>query len=126
MDKKKYLICGFIGGNNMGDEIILQNIIKTIRKNEDNDCEFIITSFKPQETKSFTNERSVYWSGVSKKFLFGKKEIINIIKKVDKVVIGGGGLLQDVHSLHTIPRYLSIALIAQFLNKPVFYLSLGI
>jgi len=126
MNKKKYLICGFIGGNNTGDEIILQNIIKTIKKTEDNDCEFIITSFKPKETNFFTNEKSIYWDGISKKFIFGQKEIFNIIKEVDKVIIGGGGLLQDVHSVRTIPRYLSIALIAQFFNKPVFYLSLGI
>ncbi|WP_085506168.1 polysaccharide pyruvyl transferase family protein [Thalassobacillus devorans] len=121
---KRFLISGFVGADNIGDELILDSI-KNIIKSAEKDAVFTVLSIDPKTTKELHGVNSIYWPGLS----LNMKRLIAVFKGIseaDYVIIGGGGLLQDVHWVGTIPRYLSIALFAKILKKPVIYFSLGV
>src|SRR5699024_6875757 len=64
--------------------------------------------------------------GKSKKSFNDLKKYIHCVKKSDYVIIGGGGLIQDVHTSGAIPKYLIAAILGKYYDKKVIYYSLGI
>lgn len=125
----KYFISCFSGAKNMGDEFILKCLVKNIQ-DYDKDSKILVSSLNPEYTES-TIENNIIateWHGIgiTKKALKNMSSLKKAIKNVDYVVIGGGGLLQDVHSVETIPRYLISAVFAKLFNKKVIYYSMGI
>ncbi|MGL6174203.1 MAG: polysaccharide pyruvyl transferase CsaB [Cellulosilyticaceae bacterium] len=118
MDRKNTIvISGYYGFDNIGDEAVLQSIIGALRQEMEN-VKIIVLSNTPQKTKALY--------GVEVVNRWKIKEVINAIKQSDLLISGGGSLLQDVTSNKTIPYYLGIIKIAQFLKKPVVLYSQGV
>lgn len=108
----KFVISGYYGFKNTGDEAILDVIIEQIQK-ADPQAEIIIPS-------PSAGNRSLM--AIPRYNLFS---LVKAIKKADVLISGGGGLLQDSTGLFTVPYYLGIIYIAKFLKKKVVFLGQG-
>lgn len=108
----KYLISGYVGFDNFGDEAIasvLSNYLKT------NGAEKITyLSINPQKT---ANSYGV-----------DAAPMLNFIKPIlesDVLISGGGSLLQDITSLKSLLYYLSVIMTALVFGKKVFIFAQG-
>lgn len=123
---KKILICGFYGAGNLGDELILYAVIKNIREKIP-DTSINVMSFDPEQTKNIHGIDAVEAIG---DYRFGiaplrSKKNWEELRKADLILMGGGGLFQDVKYWPTISRYLRVALMAKILGKPVLLFAVG-
>ena len=114
--KKRFVLSGYFGFKNCGDEAILSVLVKKLQ----NDGHRItIISSDPQYTKKqFKHIRSVY--------TFKFQDIIGAIAKSNVLVSGGGSLLQDVTSIKSLIYYLLVISIGLFLRKKVIIFAQGI
>ena len=102
----KYVISGYIGFGNFGDEAIAK-VLTTHLKN--NSAEKItILSSNPAKT---AEQYGVF----SENFL----KFIKPILESDVLISGGGSLLQDVTSLKSLIYYLAVIVTALVFNKKV-------
>ena len=114
--KKRFILSGYFGFKNFGDEAILSVLINKLQS--DRHRITVITS-DTQYTKSlYKHIRTV------KNFDF--QNIIASIYKSDILISGGGSLLQDVTSLKSLIYYLLIIFIALLFRKKVIIFAQGI
>lgn len=114
---KRILLSGYYGFNNLGDEAILESMLKMI--NEINhDTETIVLSYSPESTKVKYNTESIYRYDIFK--------IMSEMKKSDIFISGGGSLLQDVTSLRTVPYYLGLIFLAFIFNMKTIFFAQGV
>ncbi len=107
-------ITGSYGGNNLGDEAILQSIISQIRKNIN--AEIVVFSRDPQDTLTRHNvEKAVAVRKLS------RKESQSEVEQLDILVVGGGGILYDSDAR----IYLREAQIANEKGIPVMIYAVG-
>ncbi|GAA0240352.1 polysaccharide pyruvyl transferase CsaB [Haladaptatus pallidirubidus] len=122
---KKFVITGFYGAGNTGDEAILQSIINILRANHDN-CEITALTYRPEETANKYGVNTIWRPNIGRESLnIDWKSMIVAVNDADAVIVGGGGLFQDNHSFLTVPRYLQTAFLAQMLNTPTIIFSIG-
>lgn len=125
---KKFLIAGYYGFKNVGDEAILSSIITSIRKQRET-LDFIVLSGNPLETEEYYQVEAIFWRNIPK--------IAAAIQASDIVVLGGGGLFQDyggtplINTLLTSSHwgnsyYAGIGLLAKLYNKPFMIYSVGV
>ncbi len=113
---KNILISGYYGFSNAGDELVLGEIIKGLRKEKD--LEITVLSASPQITAEkyevIGKDRWSLW------------QILASIYKTDLLVSGGGSLLQDKTSKNGILYYLAIIFFALLMRKKIVIFSQGI
>jgi polysaccharide pyruvyl transferase CsaB len=80
-------ISGSYGGLNLGDEAILEGILKELRASLDVDV--VVFSYNAKDTESRHHVRAIPIREVH------KDEVIEILKKLDLLILGGGGILFD-------------------------------
>lgn len=107
-------ISGSYGGNNMGDEAILQSIVSQIR--ESVDAEIVVFSRDPQDTLYRHNVDSAI--PVQK---LSRKESLAEVERLDLLIVGGGGILYD----GDVNMYLREAQIAHQKGVPVMIYAVG-
>ena len=91
----KYVVSGYIGFDNFGDEAIANVLISHLKKN---DAEKItVISSNPEKTSANYGVESV-----------GMLKFLSAVKDSDVLISGGGSLLQDVTSLKSLIYYLGI------------------
>jgi polysaccharide pyruvyl transferase CsaB len=115
------VISGYYGYGNSGDEAVLQSILLALEEQGRQAglaIDPVVLSARPAETTRMYGVRSANRLKLS--------EVIGAIRKSDGLISGGGSLLQDATGKFSIPYYLGIAAIAQWLRKPVFIYSQGI
>jgi polysaccharide pyruvyl transferase CsaB len=78
----------------------------------------VVLSINPKITEQLHGVRAIHRMRLL--------QIIRTIRKSDGVISGGGSLLQDMTGRMTIPYYLGIVKIAQWLKKPTFIYSQGV
>ncbi len=123
---KHILISGYYGFGNTGDEAILNSMVRQIRDKISN-CIITVVSENPEETKSLHEVNAIYrldYAIISKE-----------IERSDLVILGGGGLFQDHHSIKIsatyqmpgfgVTRYAEIPVLAKMHGKPVMFYSQG-
>ena len=116
MAKKRFVLSGYFGFKNFGDEAILSVLVNKLK--EFNQSITVISS-NPEYTKSkFKHIRSIY--------TFNLYDIIGAIAKSDFLISGGGSLLQDVTSLKSLIYYLLIIFIGLMFGKKVIIFAQGI
>lgn len=118
---KTIVISGYYGFKNSGDEAVLISILKALEeqgKEAGIKIEPVVLSIDPEWTSSVYGVRSVHRMQLG--------EVRRAIKKSDGLISGGGSLLQDATSPKTIPYYLAIIKIAQWLKKPTFIYAQGV
>ncbi len=85
--KYKVAISGSYGGMNLGDEAILECILKELRSSIDADI--TVFSRNPKDTEARHKVRAIPIREMH------KDEIIEELKKLDLLILGGGGILFD-------------------------------
>ncbi|CAM4188657.1 CsaB protein [Bacillus manliponensis] len=113
----RLVLSGYYGFYNVGDEAILQSIIKALHE-EDPTLELVVLSNDPDYT------RKMY--GVEAVNRWNIKEIYKAIKESDGLISGGGSLLQDKTSIKSILYYTAVMRIARLLKKPYYIYAQGI
>lgn len=108
----KYVVSGYIGFDNFGDEAIARVLTQNLKKNGAEKITLI--SSNPEKTAKLYGVESVGMFG----FL---KPIMNS----DVLISGGGSLLQDVTSLKSLVYYLGIIMTALFFRKKVIIFAQG-
>ncbi|MEX2105096.1 MAG: polysaccharide pyruvyl transferase CsaB, partial [Bacilli bacterium] len=114
---KRIVISGYYGFDNAGDEAVLQAIIHALRA-EDPDIIPVVLSQQPDETAEAYGVEAVKRTDL--------KAVIAAIRHSDGLISGGGSLLQDATGLTTIPYYVGILKLAQWMGKPTFIYAQGI
>ncbi len=117
MDEQKFLIIGYYGSGNAGDEALLKSTITLLNKVFIKpDITAITYSVKDTETTHGIK-------GISRnKYI----EIIKGIKKSDIIVGGGGSMLQNITSNRSLYYYLVILKLSKLFGKKVVLLGNGI
>ncbi len=108
----KYLVSGYIGFDNFGDEAIASVLVGYLK--EINAEKITLISSNPEKTSAIYNVDSV------KMFNFFKA-----VYESDVLISGGGSLLQDITSLKSLLYYLSIIMLALVLDKKVVIFAQG-
>lgn len=118
---KTLVLSGYYGYRNSGDEAVLQSILSAL-EHEGQAAGMKITpvvlSIDPEWTSRTYGVKSVHRMKLA--------EVRNAIKNSDGLISGGGSLLQDATGLGSIPYYLGIIKIAQWLGKPTFIYAQGV
>ena len=112
----KAFIIGYYGSDNIGDEVLLHQVIKMIYR-IDETIEISSLSYRTHATQALHNINSV-----SRNKYF---DIIRAIRESDIVIGGGGSMLQNVTSNRSLYYYLALIRIAKFFNKKVILLGNG-
>lgn len=118
---QKIVISGYYGFSNSGDEAVLQSILIALRKQSEAtgiSIEPIVLSVDPEWTSATYGVKSVHRMKLG--------EVRQAIYESSGLISGGGSLLQDVTGTKTIPYYLGILKLAQWMGKPTFIYAQGI
>lgn len=116
MIKKRFVLSGYFGFKNFGDEAILSVIVNKLLSERN---ALTVISSDPKYTKTmYKHIRSIY--------TFDFNSIIPSIYKSDILISGGGSLLQDVTSIKSLVYYLLIIFIALIFKKKVIIFAQGI
>lgn len=114
---KNILISGYYGFDNAGDELVLGEIIKALRR-EGDQFKITVLSAQPQATADKF--------GVMARDRWKPGEILSSLLRTDLLISGGGSLLQDKTSKNGILYYLMIIFLGLLLRKEILILSQGI
>ncbi|WP_159885406.1 polysaccharide pyruvyl transferase CsaB [Paenibacillus puerhi] len=118
---QRIVISGYYGFNNSGDEAVLQSILLALKEQGARQgVQFtpVVLSINPEWTSRTYGVESVH--------RMRPKEVWRALKTSGGLISGGGSLLQDETSAKTIPYYVAVIRMAQWLKKPVFIYSQGI
>ncbi|GIP06970.1 polysaccharide pyruvyl transferase CsaB [Paenibacillus lautus] len=118
---KTIVISGYYGFKNSGDEAVLKSILTALEQEGQAagvDINPVVLSIDPEWTSA------AYWVKSVHRMKLG--EVRQAIKDSDGLISGGGSLLQDATSPKTIPYYLGVLKIAQWLGKPTFIYAQGV
>jgi len=85
--KRRVAISGSYGGMNLGDEAILESMLKQLQASRDVDV--VVFSANPKDTKARHNVRAIAVRDMHRDEMFAELE------KLDLLIVGGGGLLFD-------------------------------
>lgn len=114
-------ISGYYGFNNSGDEAVLQSIIMALQaEGEKAGIQVIpvVLSANPEHTARQYAVEAVHRMRIG--------EVIAALRSCDALISGGGSLLQDATGVATIPYYLGILKLAQWLGKATFVYAQGV
>lgn len=118
---QKIIISGYYGFRNSGDEAVLQSILNALQKQSQAagiTIEPIVLSIDPEWTTATYGVKSVHRMKLG--------EVRRAISESAGLISGGGSLLQDVTGSKSIPYYLGIIKLAQWMGKPTFIYAQGI
>lgn len=112
-----FMISGYYGFNNSGDDTLLSAMIKSFR-DCDEDLSIVVLSDNPQETEEKYNVKSIKRINILK--------ILSAMKKTKTFLSGGGSLIQDVTSTKSIMYYLLLMRLAKCMHLPVMVYANGV
>lgn len=118
---QKIIISGYYGFRNSGDEAVLQSILNALQKQSQASgiaIDPVVLSIDPEWTTATYGVKSVHRMKLA--------EVRRAISESSGLISGGGSLLQDVTGSKTIPYYLGVIKLAQWMGKPTFIYAQGI
>lgn len=126
----KIFLIGWFGAGNVGDEAILLSEILSLRE-EFSGARFYVLSFCAERTRKLTAgipeiEKIV---GMGSRFGFLRSDfsgLLSAFRTTDLVVIGGGGIFQDIYNHFPIPFFTVMALTAGLFRKKFVLHAVGI
>jgi polysaccharide pyruvyl transferase CsaB len=130
---KKIVISGWYGEKNLGDEIILESMVASLKREIPN-IDITVLSFDPLYTQKTQNVKAVKHFPYTFKSLLGRfvkgnpMSIIQTyqsVKNADLILIGGGGFLSDWNPKAIKPWLLQIYFYKQILKKKVMLYGIG-
>lgn len=120
-EARTIVLSGYYGFNNSGDEAVLTSILTALeRASKERGVQLkpIVLSGDPATTTKLYGVEAVHRMKPS--------TVLGAIRRSDGLISGGGSLLQDATSAKTIPYYIGILKLAQWLRKPTFIYAQGI
>ncbi|MGX5609749.1 polysaccharide pyruvyl transferase CsaB [Bacillus cereus] len=115
-ERKKIVLSGYYGFDNLGDEAILNYLVNFLKENN---MEPIVLSANPEKTTKTYDVESVNRAD------FG--QVLEVLKKSNGLISGGGSLLQDKTSKKSLMYYLIIMYMAKKVaKKPVYFYGQGV
>jgi len=121
------LIGGYYGAGNLGDEAILECMLKDFRALR-SDLNFFVTSWNPSQTSKLYNVKAIHWKDLPGLLDAGQHSSL--------IILGGGGLFQDYWgididtylrtSYRDITSYGSLPLLANLLGIPCMIYAVGL
>jgi polysaccharide pyruvyl transferase CsaB len=118
---QKIVISGYYGFRNSGDEAVLQSILIELQRQSEAAgiaIEPVVLSIDPEWTTATYGVKSVHRMKLG--------EVRRAISESAGLISGGGSLLQDVTGSKSIPYYLGIIKLAQWMGKPTFIYAQGV
>ncbi|MGF7049076.1 polysaccharide pyruvyl transferase CsaB [Paenibacillus sp. DS2015] len=115
------VISGYYGFKNSGDEAVLQSILTALKVQGEQagfKIDPVVLSIDPEWTSTTYGVQAVHRMKLG--------EVRQALKNSSGLISGGGSLLQDATSSKTIPYYLSVIKLAQWMKKPTFIYSQGV
>ena len=119
-------IDGFYGAVNVGDEAVCESVVRGLSSVRP-DAEFFVSTRDVPHSRSFCTIQPTWihshypmpahWRGFARWF--------NAVRRSDLVLIGGGGLLQDLHGWTFVGGFMLTASVAMMLGKPVGCIAIG-
>ncbi len=113
----KFLLAGYFGFGNFGDEAILKYFIDVLHFYY-KEAEISVISQSPHIIRKNFGANGIY--------RFDFRAIIKEIKSCDYLIFPGGSVLQDITSLKSILYYLALIYLAIFFKKKFILLAQGI
>ena len=124
---KSVLLSGYYGFGNLGDELILRNIARLFREIGFSSIYAVSGDVEYSKSKH---------EGIHFIHRDDYQAIVDLVKQMDLVALGGGGLFQDYNRLETaglfespkmgVHSYINVPLIAHIFGKPIAYLFQGV
>lgn len=116
---KRIAISGYYGFQNAGDEAVLAGLVMALRAAAPRqEVEITALSIDPQ--------RTMLEHGISAAHRYRIGPLIRTISRSDLLLSGGGSLLQDSTSAHSIFYYLAVVRMAQMMGKKTMFVAQGI
>lgn len=118
---KTIVISGYYGFRNSGDEAVLKSILTALEEEGQAigmQINPVVLSMDPESTTRTYGVKAVHRMKLG--------EVRNAIKNSSGLISGGGSLLQDVTGSKSIPYYLGVIKLAQWMRKPTFVYAQGI
>ena len=116
---KRVTLSGYYGFGNAGDEAVLAGLVSGFRAVcPAGELEIVALSGHPAETRTT--------HGISAVDRMKPGPLLAAIARTDLFLSGGGSLLQDVTSAHSIFYYLGVVRMAQLLGKKTMFAAQGI
>ncbi|AJS60390.1 polysaccharide pyruvyl transferase CsaB [Paenibacillus sp. IHBB 10380] len=115
------VISGYYGFKNSGDEAVLQSILTALKVQGEEmgvNIQPVVLSIDPEWTSKAYGVQAVHRMKLG--------EVRQALKNSSGLISGGGSLLQDATSSKTIPYYLGVIKLAQWMKKPTFIYSQGV
>jgi len=112
-----FLINGYFGFANAGDEAVLSSMIGALREQRD-DATFCATSGDPMQTRALHGCEAVGRQS--------PRDLMEAIKRCDVFLSGGGSLLQDVTSVRNVVYYTGVLRMARLSGKPAMMYAQGV
>jgi polysaccharide pyruvyl transferase WcaK-like protein len=129
--KKRALIYGWFGHENLGDELILKSIVETVKK-ADSEIIIDVMGDKPKsiiknhpEVDTVSTYIDIRIKSILRLAKYNPVNVIRNICRADYLIIGSGGALSDWNPESTITLFFMINLFKKILNKPVIMLGVG-
>ena len=119
--KRKIVLSGYYGFRNSGDEAVLRSILTALAEEGHRtgvEFESIVLSSDPEWTTRMYGVRAVPRMKLA--------EVRKAIRESDGLISGGGSLLQDATGPASVPYYLGIIKLAQWMGRPTFVYAQGI
>ncbi len=117
----KYLLSGYYGFGNAGDEAVLAAILEAVSAQSPGE-RFIVTSGDPAATEACHNTSQHPVEAVPRQ---QPRALLQAIRSCDVFISGGGSLLQDVTSLRNVVYYTGLMRLARLSRKPVVVYAQG-
>ena len=119
MSKKyKAALLGYYGFNNLGDELLLTACLESLTRGGLERERVIVLSNNPADTReNFCVDSVNRWS---------LREVIHALKSSENLILGGGGLFQDVTSVKSCVYYWGVVRLASLLGVQVYALGQSI
>jgi len=112
----KILIAGYYGFGNVGDEAVLQALLKGL-SNREASLEIAVLSATPQVTQELYGVKSIY--------RYAWMNLISELRKCEVFIIGGGSLFQNITSSRSLIYYLGLVFAAKLMGKKVVIFAQG-
>ncbi|MEE9368083.1 MAG: polysaccharide pyruvyl transferase family protein [Pontiella sp.] len=125
---KKVLVFGMFGGGNIGDEAVCRASTELCHSTFGDECDISILSTNVDVSKHMTGfSGEIYEYRFPRlRFWRGFFPFLKVLKSKDLVVIGGGGLFQDVHSPCLMGSSLFMIACSLLCKTPVVITALGV
>jgi len=127
------VIAGWYGYDNVGDEALLNEFIRAVRPGPDCHLTVLASNYdrcymlRESQYVSIKTHHNLISKNLMKNLtLKGIREIINIIRSCDILVIGGGSLIHDRYRLYALLPVIDDFFIAKLFKKKIFIYALGV